>query len=105
MLFWLGAVQFASLAIFSLVFGTLYGGFVALSPPLYADCFGARSISGIIGTIWIAAGAGHLVGPALAGFAYDATGSYRLPIAVCAGGNLFAAAVMWGMQPARRVRR
>jgi MFS family permease len=105
MLVWLASSGFAALALFSVVFGILYGGFVALSPPLYADYFGARNISGIIGTIWIAAGVGHLLGPALAGFAYDAMGSYRLPILVCAGGNLVAAGAMWGIRQSRATSR
>ena len=44
------------------------------------DLFGPRSVSGIIGCIYTAAGIGTLFGPPLAGAAYDAYGSYNAPI-------------------------
>jgi MFS family permease len=64
-----------------------YGGYVALLPTLVMDRYGARSVSGIIGFLYTGAGLGTLLGPWLAGVAYDALGAYDLPIAagaVCA---------------------
>lgn len=78
---WLASTGVAALAVFALAFGTFYGTFVALHPPLAMDFFGARSVAGIIGCLYTGAGIGNLVGPTLAGFAYDLSGSYTIPIA------------------------
>jgi cyanate permease len=56
------------------------------------DLFGARSISGIIGCVYTAAGIGTLFGPPVAGAAFDATGSYSLPILGAAALALIAGA-------------
>jgi MFS family permease len=91
---WLGAQQFWSLSLFALLFGVSYGGFVALSPALTTDFFGAKSASGIIGWSFTGAAIGSLAGPTLAGFFYDATGSYTVPILFGAVANVAAAALI-----------
>ena len=68
------------LALFALVFGVCYGGYVALMPTLVMDRYGPRAVSGIIGFLYTGAGVGTLLGPWLAGLAYDALGAYDLPI-------------------------
>jgi len=83
---WLGAGQFWSLAVYALVFGTCYGGFVALIPALTVDYFGPRSAGGIIGVLYTSVAVGTFAGPAFAGFAFDLSGSYALPILAAAGG-------------------
>ena len=71
---------FVPLAFFAVVFGIFYGTFVALQPALAMDFYGARSVAGIIGALYTAAGIGNLVGPWLAGIAYDVSGSYTVTI-------------------------
>jgi MFS family permease len=90
---WLVATTFWPLALFAAVFGAAYGGWVALLPAVATDCFGARNIGGIIGVLYTSAGVGTLFGPSAAGFAFDVSGSYALPIAVSIGGNAIAAAL------------
>jgi len=80
------------LVAFAFAFGAFYGGFVALFPTIVMDLFGPRHVSGIIGALYTAAGVGTLAGPPLAGAAYDATGSYGLPILVSAVAEFAAAA-------------
>ena len=80
LLWWLAATDFWSLAIFAVVFGLAYGGFVALLPALTTDYYGPRNAGGIIGILYSSAGFGTLIGPVLAGAIYDARGSYALPI-------------------------
>lgn len=87
LLVWLAAQSYWLLALFALVFGACYGGYVALLPTLVMDRYGARSVSGIIGFLYTGAGLGTLLGPWLAGAAYDFLGAYDVPIvagAVCA---------------------
>ncbi len=90
-LVWWVTREYWLLAAFGLAFGVFYGGFVALFPTIVMDLFGPRQVSGIIGTLYTAAGIGTLAGPTLAGAAYDATGSYGVPILVGAGAEFLAA--------------
>jgi MFS family permease len=77
---WLVSTSELPLAVFALVFGTCYGGFVAVQPALAMDYFGARAVAGIIGVAYAAVGVGVGIGPWLAGVAYDLQRSYTLPI-------------------------
>ena len=85
-----------SLGAFALVYGVFYGGWVAVLPAVVMDYFGGRNVSGIIGILFTSAAFGTLVGPAAAGFAFDATHSYMLPILVGAGANIIAACITAG---------
>jgi len=91
MIVWWAASAYWLLALFAVVFGMAYGGYVALLPTIVMDLYGARAVSGIIGCLYTGAGLGTLVGPWLAGAAYDAFGSYNIPI-LAGGGFAFLAA-------------
>jgi len=85
-LWWAGSAYWL-LALFALAFGMCYGGYVALLPTIVMDRYGPRAVSGIIGFLYTGAGVGSLLGPWLAGAAFDALGAYDLPIlagAACA---------------------
>ncbi len=96
-LLWWVATSFWLLAIFAVCFGTLYGGYVALTPTLCMDLFGPRSLSAILGTLYTAAGLATLIGPTFAGASFDAFGSYDAAIlgcaALCFAGAGLAAAI------------
>jgi MFS family permease len=92
LVFWLFATSAPALAFLALAYGVSYGGFVSSCPPLAADYFGTRAISGLIGALYTAAGLGYIIGPPLAGAGYDRFGSYQWPIAAAA--LLMAAAVV-----------
>jgi MFS family permease len=94
MLWWLASTQAWQIALFALVFGACYGGFVALAPALVVDYFGPRNAGGLIGLTYTAVAFGTLGGPPLAGYAFDVTGSYSLPIAFSAVTALAAAALI-----------
>ena len=101
---WWASTEAWSLGIFAVVFGTCYGGFVALSPALMMDYFGGRNVSGIIGILYSAAAFGALAGPTLSGLAYDVMGSYTIPILAGAVFNLAAAGVMLTIPTPKRWR-
>jgi predicted MFS family arabinose efflux permease len=92
LLLWWASTGALALSVMAVGFGISYGGFVATFPTVVMDLFGARSVSGIIGCIYTAAGVGTLLGPPLAGAAFDASGSYSLPILGAAALALIAAA-------------
>lgn len=91
---WAISTGFWPLAGFAFVFGIAYGGWVALLPAVVMDYFGGRNVSGLIGLLYTSAGIGTLIGPSVAGFAFDMTGSYTVPILASAAGNVIAALVM-----------
>lgn len=94
LILWLTSTGFWPLVVFGLIFGSAYGGWVALLPPVVMDYFGGRNISGIIGILYTSAGIGTLLGPSAAGFAFDISHSYTLPILVSICGNVIAAGLM-----------
>ncbi|MCC5810488.1 MAG: MFS transporter [Ectothiorhodospiraceae bacterium] len=91
MLVWAISTAFWPLAVFAVLYGMFYGGFVALIPALTMDYFGARSVSGLIGALYTSVAVGTFAGPTLAGLAYDLVSDYTLPIVVAAVANVAAA--------------
>jgi MFS family permease len=83
-----------SLATFAFAFGVFYGGWVAVLPAVVMDYFGGRNVSGLIGILYTSVAFGTLVGPSAAGFAFDASHSYTVPILVSAAANLIAAIIV-----------
>ncbi len=82
-LMWLGAHGPIGMAIFALWFGWSYGAIVSLLPAICMDLFGARAVSGIIGSLYSGAALGNLWGPVLAGAAFDRMHSYNGVITLC----------------------
>ncbi len=88
---WLVAESVLGLTIFTFLFGTCYGGFVALMPAVTADYFRGPKIIGIIGVLYTGVGVGNLIGPTLAGRLYDLQQSYAIPIVASIVAMLIAA--------------
>jgi OFA family oxalate/formate antiporter-like MFS transporter len=90
---WALSTTFWPLAAFAFAYGIFYGGFVALLPALVMDDFGGRNISGIIGALYTSVAIGTLIGPSAAGFAFDRSHSYTLPILAGIVANILAAGI------------
>ncbi len=84
-LFWYVSTSLWMLIFFGIVFGTLYGGFVALAPALLADYYGVEHAGGILGFVYSSVAVGALIGNPIAGYLYDAARNYDLPILIGAG--------------------
>jgi MFS family permease len=97
LLIWVCSTMFWGLALFALAYGVFYGGFVAILPALVMDYFGGRNVSGIIGVLYTSVAFGTLIGPSAAGFAFDLSGSYTLPILGSVFANIVAALIIKGM--------
>lgn len=97
LLIWVGATVYWRMAVFAFAYGVFYGGFVAILPALVMDYFGGRNVSSIIGALYTSVALGTLIGPSAAGFAFDISGSYTLPILVGVSGNVIAAVIIVGM--------
>lgn len=90
---WAMASTITGLIIFALVYGVVYGGWVAVLPSVVADRFGTAKLSGVMGLLYTSVAIGTLVGPVAAGLLYDATESYRLAIIAGLTANLAAAVI------------
>lgn len=102
---WLIAgASFWKLAVFALVFGMSYGGFVAISPTVMTEYFGVRNAGSIIGWLYTAVGLGVLLGPWFAGYMYDRENSYDTVLMICIGLCAFAAFLIVICPSARKWR-
>lgn len=94
-LVWAGAQDRWVFAAFALWFGLSYGSIVSLLPAICMDLFGGRAVSAIIGTLYTGAALGNLLGPVLAGQAFDMTQSYSLVIWTTLGISALATYSCW----------
>lgn len=83
----------AMLWVAATVFGFSYGGGVTLLPPLCGDLFGRAHVAAIVGMIFAVAGAPAAIGPYVAGWLFDVTGSYGAAFMSSAALNLAALAL------------
>jgi MFS family permease len=100
LLVWAVSISLWALGLFAFVFGVFYGGYVAVLPALVMDYFGGRNVSGIIGVLYTSVAFGTLIGPSAAGFAFDMSHSYLIPILAGACGNILAAIIVLAMSEA-----
>jgi len=91
-LLWGAADGYPAFAVFALWFGLSYGGIVSLLPALCMDLFGARALASVIGTLYSGAALGNLLGPVLAGRAFDQLGGYGVVVVVGIGLSALATA-------------
>jgi len=70
--------------LYAIIFGFCYGGFIFMRPLLTAEYFGARHVGKILGAASAVVTVLSSVSPAVTGYLFDATGSYRIPFAVTA---------------------
>jgi MFS family permease len=74
----LAAGEAAGLVLFTALFGVSMGSVVALQPLILADYFGLREFASIMGVVTMFGMVISALGPAAAGFIYDAAGSYTI---------------------------
>ena len=99
---WWQSQSLWALVVVSVAMGLFYGGFVATMPAVVMDIFGGRAVSAIIGWLYTAAGVGTLIGPTLAGYAFDRLGSYDAPILGAAALALAGAVGVYLLSRSRR---
>ena len=76
MLLWLVAgSSYPALLFFAVVFGVVYGGFIALAPAVTAQVYGTEGLGMVLGALYTAAAFGG-IGLYIAGENIDATGRY-----------------------------
>jgi MFS family permease len=71
------ADQVWMLYLFGALFGFGYGGTVGLQAVLAAEMFGLAAMGSLIGMLTFSVSLGGTIGPAVTGYIYDVSGSYR----------------------------
>ena len=84
--------------LFSTIFGFGYGGGTPVFPAVIGDWFGMKFHGTILGAITIGLAVGGPIGPFLAGYIYDITGSYGIAIMAGAVALFIAAASSLAME-------
>lgn len=86
---------FASLALFAIVMGVAYGGWVVTLPAVLAEIFGVEGLGAVLGAVYSGGAVSAIVGTPLAGYLVDKTGSYLWPAAMAGGMSLMGFLVAW----------
>ena len=85
-------------------FAVIYGcvsGFGILMAPLVAEYYGTGSLGAVTGSILFANSIGAAIGPTMAGFIFDTTGSYRVAFLICALLAVIASILFWLLKPVK----
>jgi MFS family permease len=80
---------------YAVLLGVGYSATASLTPAMVSDRFGGPHFGTIVGVGLMGAAAGSALGPWMAGFLFDRTGSYMLAFAIAAGCGLAAGAAAW----------
>jgi len=90
----------------AVVFGFGYGGTTTVFPGIVGDRFGRAHAGAIVGLLFAGAGSLAAVGPFMAAWIYDSTGSYRTAFLLSAAVNLVAVGLVAVLRAdGRRVAR
>jgi predicted MFS family arabinose efflux permease len=102
-LFWLvPAAALWQLLLFVTVFGFANGGGSALPSPLAAELFGLKSHGLIFGVTSLGFTLGASIGPFLAGYIFDTTGSYQIAFLVSAAVGILGLILTILLRPVKR---
>jgi len=85
----------------AVAFGFSYG-WVALYAPTVGNFFGMKSVGSLLGVLGTSYGLGAMLGPSIAGVAFDATKSYLTPFTLGALMSLLSAFLVLLIKAARR---
>ena len=80
---------------YAVLLGLGYSATASLMPALVSDRFGGPHFGTIVGVGLMGAAVGSALGPWLAGYLFDQTGSYRLAFGIAAGCGVAAGAAGW----------
>jgi MFS family permease len=86
--------------LFASVYGVVYSGFVTMMVRIARQVFGAKALGSVFGALMVADGIGFGVGPWLAGYIFDLTGSYTISFVSIAAGLVAAAVLTLIVKPA-----
>ncbi len=85
----------------AVLFGLNSGSLLMMQPLLLAEAFGVKSLGRIYSVSQVVGVVGYSLGPAIAGFLYEATGGYTVPYLAIAASSLIGMAVFSFSGPTR----
>jgi cyanate permease len=85
-------------------FGLTMGSIIMMQSLITGECFGLMSFASVSGLAGLFTMSGAAFGPMLAGFIYDATGSYRLAFTIFAVLSILAMIVIYFARPPKVAR-
>ena len=88
--------------IIALIYGLGYGGITPIIPTLAGSLFGTRAIGSIFGAVNASYTVGAAIGPLLAGYIFDITGSYYIAFVSAAVAMALAFVLCLRLKPPRR---
>jgi MFS family permease len=94
----------ADLLAVAALYGFAYGAISALMPAVVADFYGPARAGSLVGVIFGVAGPPGALGPLVAGWLFDRTGTYAWAFALGGGLNLVALALLLAARPPDRQR-
>ena len=71
------------LCLFAVVYGFGHGGLLTVVSPIVAEYFGVRYHGALFGIVFFSTMVGGALGPVIAGYIFDTTGSYSLAFWIC----------------------
>jgi MFS family permease len=90
----------------AVLFGIGYGGTTTVFPAIVGERFGRAHAGAIVGLLFAGAGSLAAVGPFMAAWIYDSTGSYRIAFLLSAAVNLAGLVLVFVLRAdGRRLRR
>ena len=88
----------------AVAFGFGYGGTTTVFPAIVGDRFGRAHAGAIVGLLFAGAGSLAAVGPFMAAWIYDSTGSYRIAFLLSAAANAVGVALVFVLRADSRRR-
>ncbi len=88
------------LYLFAVFYGVAHGGLFTIISPIVAAFFGVKSHGALFGVVIFCGTLGGSLGPLLAGYIFDITGSYHPAFWICAGMSVFGLLLMLTLKPA-----
>ena len=102
MILWLSRMNSLGMFyVFSSLFGMAYGANLVMIPRLTASIFGVKYIGSIYGSLSVADGIGFAIGPVLAGYLFDISGSYNEAFLITAVGVFLAVSLTFALRNKR----
>jgi MFS family permease len=90
---------------FAVVYGLAHGGFFTAISPIVAEFFGIRNHGTLFGIVVFFGTAGGAIGPLMAGYLFDHSGSYQSTFRIITVMALVSCALLFALKPFKKSRR
>ena len=87
--------------LFAVVYGLGHGGLFTVISPIVAEYFGIRSHGALFGIVFFSSTVGGAIGPVIAGYIFDNTGSYSLAFWICTSVSALALVLILTLRKTR----